>query len=84
MNGSISVHLLWCVCVCVSDCSVYSELLSLGLLQPFDSIVEGLKASEGSRNYVSPLGMSSLVKHFLSESGTPTCQVSPGDSPAER
>lgn len=49
--------------------SVYSELLSLGLLQPFDSIVEGLKASEGSRNYVSPLGMSSLVKHFLSESG---------------
>ncbi|CAF94888.1 unnamed protein product [Tetraodon nigroviridis] len=49
--------------------SVYSELLSLGLLQPFDSIIEGLKVSDGSRNYMTPLGTSSLVKHFLSESG---------------
>ncbi|XP_056867473.1 renalase [Takifugu flavidus] len=49
--------------------SVYSELLSLGLLQSFDSIIEGQKLSDGSRNYMTPRGTSSVVRHFLSESG---------------
>ncbi|XP_070783508.1 renalase isoform X2 [Enoplosus armatus] len=49
--------------------SFYSELLSSGVLQPLDSLVEGLKQREGSKDYMTPLGMCSVVKHFLSESG---------------
>ncbi|XP_078135813.1 renalase isoform X2 [Sander vitreus] len=49
--------------------SVYSELLSAGLLQPLASLVEGLNHREGNQDYVTPLGMCSIVKHFLSESG---------------
>ncbi|XP_027132878.1 renalase isoform X2 [Larimichthys crocea] len=49
--------------------SVYSELLSSGVLKPFDSLIEGLKHTDGSKDYMTPLGMCSIVKHFLSESG---------------
>ncbi|XP_029953876.1 renalase isoform X2 [Salarias fasciatus] len=49
--------------------SFYSELLAAGVLKPLDCIIEGLKQKDISYNYVTPLGMSSLVKHFLSESG---------------
>ncbi|XP_031168066.1 renalase isoform X2 [Sander lucioperca] len=49
--------------------SVYSELLSAGLLQPLASLVEGLNHRDGNQDYVTPLGMCSIVKHFLSESG---------------
>ncbi|XP_031694639.1 renalase [Anarrhichthys ocellatus] len=47
----------------------YSELLSAGVLQPLDSLVEGLKHKDGNKDYMTPLGMCSVVKHFLSESG---------------
>ncbi|XP_013878767.1 renalase [Austrofundulus limnaeus] len=49
--------------------SFYSELLSAGVLQLLDCQVEGLKQKPGDKNYVTPRGMSSVVKHFLSESG---------------
>lgn len=49
--------------------SFYSELLSAGVLKPLDCLIEGLRQKDGSKDYVTPLGMSSLVKHFLSESG---------------
>ncbi|XP_075891287.1 renalase isoform X2 [Nelusetta ayraudi] len=49
--------------------SWYSELLSAGLLQPLSARIEGLRHSDDSQNYVTPLGMCSLVKHYLSESG---------------
>ncbi|CAB1429397.1 unnamed protein product, partial [Pleuronectes platessa] len=49
--------------------SFYSELLSSGVLQPLLTQVEGLKHKDNERNYVTPLGMCSVVKHFLSESG---------------
>ncbi|XP_060884843.1 renalase isoform X1 [Labrus mixtus] len=49
--------------------SFYSELLSSGVLQPVDSLIEGLKQKDGNKDYMTPLGMCSLVKHFLSESG---------------
>ncbi|KAM9336315.1 renalase isoform 1-T1 [Symphorus nematophorus] len=49
--------------------SLYSELLSSGVLQPLDSLIEGLKHRDGSRDYMTPLGMCSVVKHFLSQSG---------------
>ncbi|XP_034413960.1 renalase isoform X2 [Cyclopterus lumpus] len=47
----------------------YSELLSAGVFQPLDSLVEGQKHKDGNQDYMTPLGMSSVVKHFLSQSG---------------
>nr|XP_046232874.1 renalase [Scatophagus argus] len=49
--------------------SFYSELLSSGILQPLNSLVEGLRQRDGSKDYMTPLGMCSVVKHFLSQSG---------------
>ncbi|XP_059180816.1 renalase [Centropristis striata] len=49
--------------------SLYSELQSCGVLQPLDAPIEGLKHKDGSKDYMTPLGMGSLVKHFLSQSG---------------
>ncbi|KAM4623696.1 renalase isoform 2-T2 [Polymixia lowei] len=49
--------------------SFYEELLAHSILQPLDAPVEGLLNKDGSTNYVTPLGMSSIVKHFLKESG---------------
>uniref|UniRef100_UPI0037E972BC renalase isoform X3 n=1 Tax=Semicossyphus pulcher TaxID=241346 RepID=UPI0037E972BC len=49
--------------------SFYSELLSSGVLQPLDSLIEGLRQKDGNKDFMTPLGMGSLVKHFLSESG---------------
>ncbi|XP_053197623.1 renalase [Scomber japonicus] len=49
--------------------SLYSELLSSGVIRPLDGLIEGLKQRDGVQDYVTPRGMSSLVKHFLSESG---------------
>lgn len=49
--------------------SFYSELLSSGVLQPLNTLIEGLKHRDGSKDYMTPLGMCSVVKHFLSESG---------------
>lgn len=51
-------------------CRFYSELLGAGLLQPLTAPVEGVRTQQGARDFTAPLGMSSLVKHFLSESGT--------------
>uniref|UniRef100_A0A3P8SM33 Renalase, FAD-dependent amine oxidase n=1 Tax=Amphiprion percula TaxID=161767 RepID=A0A3P8SM33_AMPPE len=49
--------------------SFYSELLSAGVLQPLSCQIEGLRQKDDSKNYMTPLGMGSVVKHFLSESG---------------
>uniref|UniRef100_A0A3P9KJH5 Renalase, FAD-dependent amine oxidase n=1 Tax=Oryzias latipes TaxID=8090 RepID=A0A3P9KJH5_ORYLA len=49
--------------------SFYTELLSAGVLQPLDCPIEGLRQRDGGQDYVPPRGMSSLVKHFLSQSG---------------
>ncbi|XP_022073957.1 renalase isoform X2 [Acanthochromis polyacanthus] len=49
--------------------SFYSELLSAGVLQPLSCQIEGLRQKDDSKNYMAPLGMGSVVKHFLSESG---------------
>ncbi|KAM7381014.1 hypothetical protein PAMA_012043 [Pampus argenteus] len=49
--------------------SLYSELLSSGVLQPLDGLIEGLQQKDDTKNYMTPLGMGSVVKHFLSESG---------------
>ncbi|KAM9831890.1 renalase [Neosynchiropus ocellatus] len=49
--------------------SMYSELQSSGLLAPLRGPIEGLQQKDDSQNFVTPLGMSSLVKYFLSNSG---------------
>ncbi|XP_029383072.1 renalase isoform X2 [Echeneis naucrates] len=49
--------------------SLYSELLSAGILQPLHGLIEGLRQRDDTKDYVTPLGTCSVVKHFLSESG---------------
>ncbi|KAM6897546.1 renalase [Xenentodon cancila] len=49
--------------------SFYAELLSAGVLKPLECLVEGLRQRDGCKDYVTPLGVGSVVKHFLSESG---------------
>ncbi|XP_077359671.1 renalase [Festucalex cinctus] len=49
--------------------SFYSELLAAGVLRPLDCPVEGLRQKDGGVDYVAPLGMSGVVKHFLQQSG---------------
>lgn len=46
----------------------YDELLGAGILAPLNSRVEGMRTiAEGTTNYVTPKGSSSIVKHFLKE-----------------
>ncbi|KAM6951436.1 renalase isoform 2-T2 [Aplochiton taeniatus] len=54
--------------------SFYEELLAHGVLRPLTSSVEGMVSrEEGLKNYVTPTGVSSIVKHFLTESGAEVC-----------
>ncbi|TSK14633.1 Renalase [Bagarius yarrelli] len=49
--------------------SFYQELLSHGIFKPLEATVEGMMAMEkGTVHYVTPSGMSSIVKHYLKES----------------
>ncbi|XP_022112095.1 renalase-like [Acanthaster planci] len=48
----------------------HEELISNGVLVPFEGRIEGSKESEpGTLNFVTPNGSSSIVKHFLQTSG---------------
>ncbi|XP_048843470.1 renalase isoform X6 [Brienomyrus brachyistius] len=50
--------------------SFYAELSSHGILRPLLAPVEGMAMTEeGTRNFVAPKGASSIVKHYLRESG---------------
>uniref|UniRef100_A0A8C8SDA0 Renalase, FAD dependent amine oxidase n=1 Tax=Pelusios castaneus TaxID=367368 RepID=A0A8C8SDA0_9SAUR len=49
--------------------SFYKELLTHGVLKPLTAPVKGMVIEEGSRNFVTPQGISSIVKHYLTESG---------------
>ncbi|XP_047681111.1 renalase isoform X10 [Prionailurus viverrinus] len=49
--------------------SFYDELLAHGLLKPLTSPIEGMVTKEGDCNFVAPQGLSSIVKHYLGESG---------------
>ncbi|XP_028651262.1 renalase isoform X2 [Erpetoichthys calabaricus] len=49
--------------------SFYEELLTHNILKPLTATVEGmLIKEEGSLNFVSPCGVSSIVRHYLKES----------------
>ncbi|XP_004607555.2 renalase isoform X2 [Sorex araneus] len=49
--------------------SFYDELLSHGILKPLTSPIEGMVIKDGDCNFVAPQGVSSIVKHYLKESG---------------
>ncbi|XP_053167027.1 renalase isoform X2 [Hemicordylus capensis] len=49
--------------------SFYEDLLTHGVLRPLTAPVEGMVVKEGTDNFVTPQGMSSIVKHYLKESG---------------
>ncbi|XP_026993483.1 renalase isoform X2 [Tachysurus fulvidraco] len=50
--------------------SFYQELLTHGVLKPLEATVVGMMAmEEGTEHYVTPSGMSSIVKHYLKEAG---------------
>ncbi|XP_058262596.1 renalase [Hemibagrus wyckioides] len=50
--------------------SFYQELLTHGIFEPLEATVEGMMTmEEGTVHYVTPSGMSSIVKHYLKESG---------------
>ncbi|XP_020830614.1 renalase [Phascolarctos cinereus] len=49
--------------------SFYDELLTQGVLKPLTSLIEGMVVKEGDCNFVAPQGISSIVKHYLKESG---------------
>ncbi|KAJ3608225.1 hypothetical protein NHX12_025275 [Muraenolepis orangiensis] len=52
----------------LSHHTIYEELLAHGILTPLQAPVDGLRDQEGTKNYVTPGGVSSIAKHFLSES----------------
>ncbi|XP_029787555.1 renalase isoform X2 [Suricata suricatta] len=47
----------------------YDELLARGILKPLTSPIEGMVMKEGDCNFVAPQGLSSVIKHYLEESG---------------
>ncbi|XP_037661026.1 renalase isoform X2 [Choloepus didactylus] len=49
--------------------SFYDELLAHDILKPLTSPIEGMVVKEGDYNFVAPQGVSSIVKHYLKESG---------------
>ncbi|XP_027451146.2 renalase isoform X3 [Zalophus californianus] len=49
--------------------SFYVDLLALGILKPLTSPIEGMVMKEGDCNFVAPQGVSSIIKHYLDESG---------------
>ncbi|NP_001087333.1 renalase, FAD-dependent amine oxidase L homeolog [Xenopus laevis] len=46
----------------------YNELTAQGICQPLSTTVDGMAMKDGSYNLVTPNGVSSIVKYFLSQS----------------
>lgn len=49
--------------------SFYDELLAHGILEPLTSPIEGAVMKAGDTHFVAPQGVSSIIKHYLKESG---------------
>ncbi|XP_069096003.1 renalase isoform X3 [Pleurodeles waltl] len=54
--------------------SFYDEMLAQGILKPLTAPVKGMVMKEGSENFVTPKGISSIVKHYLQQSVISTSQ----------
>ncbi|XP_004369960.1 renalase [Trichechus manatus latirostris] len=53
--------------------SFYDELLAHGVLKYLTSPIEGMVMKDGDSNFVAPQGVSSIIKHYLKESGAEVC-----------
>ncbi|EFB20297.1 hypothetical protein PANDA_002319, partial [Ailuropoda melanoleuca] len=51
----------------------YDDLLALGILKPLTAPIEGMVMKEGDCNFMAPQGISSIIKHYLKESGADVC-----------
>ncbi|XP_006831498.1 PREDICTED: renalase [Chrysochloris asiatica] len=49
--------------------SFYDELLAHGVLKPLTFPIKGMVMKDGDSNFVAPQGVSSIIKHYLKESG---------------
>ncbi|XP_059585924.1 renalase isoform X2 [Alligator mississippiensis] len=49
--------------------SFYDDLLAHGILKPLTAPIKGMVMKEGSLNFMTPQGTSSIAKHYLRESG---------------
>nr|XP_033796117.1 renalase isoform X2 [Geotrypetes seraphini] len=47
----------------------YDELLKHHICLPLNALVEGMIVKEGNHSYVTPCGVSAVVKHYLKQSG---------------
>ncbi|KAM6442647.1 renalase isoform 3-T3 [Liasis olivaceus] len=47
--------------------SFYEDLLAHGVLKPLTAPIEGMMVKEGAENFVTPQGISSIVKHYLNK-----------------
>ena len=52
----------------------------MGILKPYNALVEGIVMKDGSYNLVTPHGVSSIVKHYLSQSGNTELQHNKDES----
>ncbi|XP_010836786.1 PREDICTED: renalase isoform X3 [Bison bison bison] len=53
--------------------SFYDELLAGGILKPLISPIDGMVTKEGDCNFVAPHGVSSIINHYLKQSGADIC-----------
>ncbi|XP_007520821.1 renalase [Erinaceus europaeus] len=51
----------------------YDELLACGVLKPLTAPIDGMVTKEGDCNFVAPGGISSIINHYLKESGAELC-----------
>lgn len=62
---------LWLNIIDYFLCRFHEELISAGILTPLRSEIEGNRSRDPSvSHHVAPQGVSSIVKHFLNQSGT--------------
>uniref|UniRef100_A0A8C5MZ02 Renalase, FAD dependent amine oxidase n=1 Tax=Leptobrachium leishanense TaxID=445787 RepID=A0A8C5MZ02_9ANUR len=47
----------------------HDELLAQGVLKPLNAVIEGMVVKDGSYDLVTPQGISSIIKHYLKQSG---------------
>lgn len=47
--------------------SYYKELLDAAVLKPFEGVIENERKKEGTKNFMTPLGINSIVKHYFNK-----------------
>lgn len=68
MHAKLATNSIIALCLYI-DFSFYQELLIHGVLRPLTAQIDGMAVKEGVKNFVTTQGISSIVKHYLKESG---------------